>query len=126
DALNVQPPARDFTPAEKALIKRMAKLVAPQQLLDILNERLFSDLGPDAAPYTLAVLNAEIGADAGLYTAGSGWAGLRKLLMQAQRSGVLAKVDEQLIDDFAIVYSLNPKQVVALKDIVLRTAGDLA
>lgn len=113
--------ARDFTPAEKALIRKVHGYMSSMQLLDILNERLACDLGPDAAPYTMDQLTVEIGdviqtAPAG----GHDWGGLRKLLSKAKREGLLDLISEQTINDFAVVFSLNAKQVLNLKDIVLQ------
>ncbi len=111
---------RDFTPAEKSLIAKVHAFMPPQQLLTLLNERLFSDLGPDVDPYTPDQLHAAVAAAAGgAVQPTSSWAGLRKLINQARRSGVLAQVTAQVIDDFAIVYGLNAKQVLVLKDTLL-------
>ena len=41
------------------------------------------------------------------------------LLAKARREGVLDQINEQVINDFAVVYSLNQKQVMTLKDILL-------
>ncbi|HDR9174284.1 hypothetical protein [Burkholderia vietnamiensis] len=111
-----QPPP--FTAAEKSLIKRLRSLMPAQQLLDILNDRLQPDRADESRLHTLAQLQGEIGSHA----AGVGtfdWAGMKKLLAKASRDGVLGRITDQLIDDFAVVWSLNSKQVVALKDIVL-------
>lgn len=117
--------ARDFTAAEKALISKMHALMPAQQLLTILNERLACDLGPDALPYTIDQLHTEIGDVGGATPAGGhNWASLRKLLAQAQRNGVLDAINEQVINDFAVVFSLNSKQVLSLKDIVLQAIED--
>lgn len=120
-----QKPARDFTPAERALIKKVNRILPAAQLLEILNERLECDLGPEANPYTMEQLQAQIGQDSG----GGGktvsdWAGMRKLIAQARRSGVLARITEQVIQDFAVVYSLKARQVISLKDIVLQAARE--
>lgn len=117
--------AREFTVAEKDLIRKLHGFMLPQQLLNLLNERLRSDLGPDALLYSMDQLYAEIG-DAPTPAAGGGhdWPGLRKLLAAAERAGTLAAVNEQVIDDFAIVFSLNQKQVLVLKDIILQSQGD--
>lgn len=119
--VNAPVSARDFTPAEKALIRKVHGYMSSMQLLDILNERLACDLGPDAAPYTMDQLTVEIGdviqtAPAG----GHDWGGLRKLLSKAKREGLLDLISEQTINDFAVVFSLNAKQVLNLKDIVLQ------
>jgi hypothetical protein len=44
---------------------------------------------------------------------------MRKLINQARRDGVLGQVNEQVINDFAVVFSLNTRQVLALKDVLL-------
>ena len=49
---------------------------------------------------------------------------VRKLLAQARRAGVLDQINEQVINDFAVVFQLNAKQVVELKDIVLGAKED--
>ncbi len=111
---------RPLTQAEKSLIRKLHGHLPADQLLRILNERLQCDVGSSVAPYTMDQLYAEIGdaADAVL-PGGHDWAGLRKLLAQAQKSGVLDSISTQLIDDFAVVFSLNAKQVLRLKDILL-------
>lgn len=118
--------ARDITPAEKSLIKKLHEFMPVQQLLGILNERLFCDLGPDAAPYTVDQVYAEIGEYAVATPTGGAqdWAGMRKLLTLARKSGVLGAINEQVINDFAVIYSLNAKQVLGLKDILLHDAED--
>lgn len=118
-------PARDFTPAERALAGKMHRLVSRESLLEMLNERLAFDLGPDAAPYKMEQLQAmlaEIGVAAAATPAANpanSRVALRRLLAQARRDGVLDLIDENVIDTFAVVFSLSPKQVLALKDIVL-------
>jgi hypothetical protein len=112
--------ARDFTDAEKALIRKIHGYMPPAQLLGILNERLASDLGPDAMPYSMDQLYAEIGDVIGAASAGPrDWPSLRKLLAQARCAGTLQATNEQVIQDFCIVYSLNSKQAMVLKDILL-------
>ncbi|WP_143516244.1 hypothetical protein [Pusillimonas sp. T2] len=115
-----QAPARGFTPAEKALIRKVHGYMPTAQLLSILNERLICDLGPDAGLYTLDQLTAEIGDLTPVTPAGGhDWGSLRKLLAKARRDGLLELISEQTINDFAVVFSLNAKQVLNLKDIVL-------
>lgn len=118
--------AREFTAAEKGLIRKVHGYMPAQQLLSILNERLVCDLGPDAMPYTMEQLYTEIGDAAGAVVPAGGhdWASLRKLLAKAKRAGVLGSITEQVINDFAVVYSLNQKQVLTLKDIVLQTEDE--
>ena len=113
--------ARLFTDAEKSMIRKLNGLMPGQQLLQILNERLAFDLGPDALPYTMDMLHAEImGMSPAAPAGGHDWASLRKLLAQARRTGVLGAINTQVIDDFAVVFQLSPKQVLALKDILLQ------
>lgn len=117
---NAAATARSFTAAEKGLIRKVHGFMPAKQLLDILNERLVSDLGPDAVPYTMGQLYGEIGDASGAPAGGHDWPSLRKLLAKAERDGVLNAIDEQTIDDFAVVFSLNSKQVMVLKDIILQ------
>lgn len=123
DATAGRTPARDFTPAEKSFARKMSSYLPIAEVLGILNERLACDLGPDAAPYTMEQLKAELGGGATAET-GNDWASLRKMLARAKRDGTLDRVDEQLIDDFAVVYSLNPKQVLTIKEIILDARED--
>ncbi|MGE4241751.1 hypothetical protein [Ramlibacter sp.] len=117
--------AREFTLAEKSLIAKVHGFMPAQQLLDILNDRLRSDLGDDARPYTMAQLQEIVDRVAPTAPAGGhDWASLRKLLAVAKRDGVLAKVTGQVIDDFAVVWGLNARQVMALKDTLLSDRGD--
>ena len=115
--------ARAFTEADRSLIRKIHGYLPHAQLLGILNDRLRSDLGPDTAPYGMEQLHAEIAALPGSKPAGDhGWAGLRKLLAQAKRAGTLDRIDEQVINDFAVVFSLSPKHLMRLKDILLQPA----
>jgi hypothetical protein len=52
--------SRGFTEAEKSLIRKTHGYIPIEQLLGILNERLKSDLGPNATPHTAEQLHAEI------------------------------------------------------------------
>lgn len=121
-----QKSAREFTAAEKGLIRKVHGYMPAQQLLGILNERLTCDLGPDALPYTMEQLYVEIDDAAGTAVPAGGhdWASLRKLISKARCDGVLVFITEQVINDFAVVYSLNQKQVLTLKDIVLQTEDE--
>ncbi len=115
------PTARVFTAAEKSLIRKVHGFMPAKDLLRILNERLVADQGPDTIRYTMEQLFAEIGDAAGAVPdGGHDWASLRKLLAKARRDGVLDSITEQVILDFAVVYSLNMKQYLSLKEIVLR------
>jgi len=116
---------REFTPGEKALIRRVHGFMPAGQLLRLLNERLVCDLGADANPHTTEQLYAEIGGvDAAVPNDGHDWASLRKLLAKARQDGVLEAITEPIIVAFAVVYSLNPRQLVALKDIILQAKED--
>jgi hypothetical protein len=118
---------RPFTDADRALIRKIGAFMSPSKLLDTLNERLACDLGPDEPPYTLDQLNAslaEIHGAANPEALGRDWPSIRKLLAQARRAGVLDQINDSVIDDFAVVFQLNAKQVVELKDIVLGAKDD--
>ena len=121
-----EPAPRSFTAPDKALIRKMAAHLPSKQLLDLLNERLVADLGPDAARYTEAMLADEMRHLPAPETVASGdWGGLRRVLAAARRSGVLASITEQMIDDFAIVFSLSPAQALRLRD-TIQSAQDQA
>ena len=115
---------REFTASDRALIRKLHGYMSAAQLLGILNERLTADLGEATAAYTLDQLRSEIAALSRQEPTGADWASLRRLLAVARRDGVLGQIDEQVIDDFAVVFSLNPKQVLALKDILLAKEED--
>ena len=107
------------------MIRKIHCYMPPQQLLGILNDRLLSDLGPNATPYTAEQLHAEIVAISGTArSVDNSWAALRKLLSQAGRDGTLQRVSEQVIADFVVVFSLSPKQLMRLKDILLQSPED--
>lgn len=109
---------RAFTAAEKSLILKVHGYMPAQQLLDILNERLTCDLGPDEPKHTMEQLYTEIGTV--VPEGGHDWSSLRKLVAEARRSGVLDRVTRQVIDDFAVVFSLTTGQVLRLHDVLLR------
>lgn len=94
-------------------------------MLGILNERLAADQGNRVAPYTIEQLRREIASVASAVPASTNdWGTLRKLVAKARRDGTLGLIDEQVIDDFAVVFSLNHKQVLILKDILLDRTED--
>lgn len=112
---------RAFTPAEKALIRKVHGYMPAQQLLELLNERLAADLGPDEPEYAMEQLYDEIGeAGEAAPAGGHDWSSLRKLVAKARRDGVLEKITRDVIDDFAVVFSLSPAQVLRLHDVLLR------
>ena len=117
--------ARAFTEADRSLIRKIHGYMPRLQLLGILNDRLRADIGSDAPPYTIEQLHAEIAALPGAKPGGDhGWAGLRKLLTQAKHAGTLDRINEQVISDFAVVFSLSPKHLMRLKDILLQPEED--
>ena len=116
---------RAFTDADRSLISKVHGYMPRMQLLGILNDRLRSDLGPDVQPYSIEHLHVEIAALPGSKPGGDhGWGGLRKLLAQAKRAGTLDRINEQVINDFAVVFSLSPKHLMRLKDILLQQTED--
>ena len=42
-----------------------------------------------------------------------------------RRAGTLDRINEQVINDFAVVFSLSPKHLMRLKDILLQPDGGL-
>lgn len=116
------PVGRPFSEADKAMIRRVGALMPAAQLLEILNERLVADLGGKVPLYSIEQLKAAIAEHHGEDAAGPAmpdWPTLRKLIAQARRAGVLAKINEQVINDFAVVFQLNAKQTLELKDVLL-------
>jgi hypothetical protein len=113
--------ARAFNAADLSLIRRIGTNLAPPHLLAILNERLVADLGAQVPRYSLSQLQEAISRVHGVAAASTGhdWPSLRKLLARARRDGVLAAIDEQVINDFAVAFQLTTKQTLELKDIVL-------
>jgi hypothetical protein len=114
-----RPLARKFTEADKEMIRKLSSLVPAQKLLEILNDRLVADLGSNVVRHTLQDLQAELGADGAVTAGGHNWPELRQVLERSRRAGTLAKVTTQVIDDYAVIFSLSPKQVLVLKDILL-------
>jgi hypothetical protein len=111
---------RAFTPADKSLIRKVYGYMPAQQLLELLNERLAADLGPEEPQHTMEQLYAELGEVDATPAEGHDWSSLRKLLAKARRDGVLDAVTRQIIDDFAVVFSLTSAQVLRLHDVLLR------
>ncbi len=110
-------PARELTELDLLLIRQLCPTVGRTKLLDILNERLRADLGPDAQPYSMAQLEPHLSSVA--ITGAADFAALRMTLARARRTGLLDRITPQLIDDFAAVFMLAPGQVVQVKDAIL-------
>lgn len=112
--------ANGLTPAERSMVRSVSGVMAPRQLLVVLNERRSAD---GAAPLSLEQLRE---ATAGLVPDGASpagdWGSLRRMLASARRDGTLGQVDEQMIDDFAVIFSLSPAQWTHLKDVLLAEA----
>lgn len=108
----------EFTAAERALIGRVGGFMPPVDLLTLLNERRLCD-SPGVSPHTLEELQAELSKACAAVNTDNSWRALRKRLADARRAGVLASIDAQVVRDFAVVFSLNPKQVTLLKDTLL-------
>lgn len=109
---------RAFNVAEKALIRTCIKNYMPAaQLLEILNTRLVADVGEKAVPFTMDQLWEE---SKGLIepSQGGDWAGLRKVIAQARKAGLLATITPQLIDDFSTVFQLSAAQRMHLRDVI--------
>lgn len=114
-----------FSVADKMLIRRLHGYMPHLQLLGVLNERLACDTGKGGR-FTIDQLRAEINSTMAAVPVGDNdWGSLRKLLAKARRDGVLGLINEQVINDFAVVYSLNQKQVMTLKDILLNEEDSL-
>jgi hypothetical protein len=112
-----------LTEIEMGLVHKMYKVLPHRELLNVLNERRSGN--PKLAVLTLEDLAASISSMGIAPPRGdSSWLGTRKLLAAARRSGTLSLITEQLIDDFAIVYSLNARQVMTLKDVALAAADE--
>lgn len=108
---------RPFTAADKSLIRSIHALTPAQDLLRLLNVRLIADLGADAPRYTAEQLQAEIAAIA-KPTSAHDWSGLRRILSQARRAGVLEQITPQVIDDFGAVFQLSPAQHLHVRDVI--------
>ncbi|RTL38252.1 MAG: hypothetical protein EKK53_19430 [Burkholderiales bacterium] len=119
-------PPREFTPADLSMIRKLGRIVPEAQLLEILNQRLLADVGRRVMPYTAEQLSKALAEQQTQADKGGArdWTALRRLLADARRSGVLDAVNEQVLEDFAVVFQLTAKQLVDLKDIVLPALED--
>lgn len=125
-----RPPTPQFpalTAAERSLISRLKTSLSVGRLLGVLNDRRAADGNDDYPLLTHAQLGAILAstneAVPGARTGGD-WAALRKLLRSADRSGLLQRISPQLIEDFAIIYSLSPAQIIRLREIISDAAGE--
>ena len=112
------PPAPAFSIAERSLIRSVASFMPTLDLLRVINERRAADLGPGAVPHAIEQLDAAIRELTTAKETGTDWSGLRRLLGQARRSGVLTSITPQLVDDFATVFQLAPAQLMHLRDVI--------
>jgi hypothetical protein len=113
-------PPRPFGPADKAIIKSLHHLPAAQ-LLELLNARHIDD---GCAPFTMEQLYEEWKAAEADQARSGEWASLRRVISAARRSGLLATITPQLVDDFAVVFSLSPAQHMHVRD-VMRSAREI-
>lgn len=114
-----KPTTREFTVADRTLVRRVQAYMAPAQLLHLLNERLQADSGDPAASYTMDQLHALLRDTPAPSRAPSDWSDLRRHLAQARRDGVLNAITAKSIDDFGVVFALSQAQLVRVKDVVL-------
>jgi hypothetical protein len=112
---------RGFNPADRALIRHLRQLPAAE-LLDILNARASAE--PKHVPFTMAQLAEEVAKVTEVSARDGEWASLRKLLARARTSGVLATITAQVVDDFAVVFSLSPAQHMHLRDVIKNAQED--
>lgn len=108
----------EFGAADKALIRSVHGYMSPERLLEVLNARRLAN-EEAATPFTAAQLQEEIRTLVYAGQSGPGnWAGMRKALASARTSGLLDTITPQVIEDFAVVFSLSPVQAAKLIDIV--------
>lgn len=100
NGMNLEAPVREFSPAEKSLISKAYTFMTRKALLDVLNERLVADQGKDADLYTITQRDAEITkVQERAPQPTSGWAGMRRLLAEARRTGLLPRITDQVVSD---------------------------
>jgi hypothetical protein len=115
----LKPAPRTFTPADKSLIRTLHPHLPIADLLKLLNDRLVADVGPTFPKYTVDQLHAELKDVAPTSAAGAeNWSGLRRVLAQARRDGVLARLSPQLVEDFCVVFQLTAAQRTHVLDTV--------
>lgn len=106
---------RQFTPADKALIRRVHRYMPASQLLALLNERLPADGG---AGFTVEQLRRELQGMPLPTKTGTDWSDMRKHLTQARQAGVLEKITGKTVEDFAVVFALSQAQLLRVKDVI--------
>jgi hypothetical protein len=117
-------PVIALSPAEKGLVSRLYGFMETSRLLDLLNDRRVADIGAGAALVTFEQLQRETRQDGPPNCGVLDFPTLRKVIRQAERDGTLAAIDENVINDFAVVFGLNAKQVIGLKDALLTREDD--
>lgn len=108
---------RPFSVAEKSLIRSMHHVLAPADLLRILNDRLQADVGAGVPLWTLEQLHEETSTLQQVERAHD-WTNLREILRTARSCGVLAQITPQVVDDFCVVFQLSPAQQMHLRDVI--------
>ena len=110
------PAPRDFTTADRSLISSLGTTIPPRQLLDVLNARMHADLGTNASDYTLDQLEKALGTRRKPQEIDR--AGMRRLLIEAARIGLLDRITSEVIEDFGVIFSLTPGQLTHVRDAI--------
>lgn len=116
---NPGPVPREFTAADRGLIASLGATIPPRQLLDVLNARLHADQGPHAPAYTLDQL--ELALDGRRKPQEIDRAGMRRLLIEAKRIGLLDRITTEVIEDFGVIFSLTAGQLTHVRDAIRGT-----
>lgn len=116
-------PTEAFTVAERSLVQAMHQLMPSSELLKLINERRTADR-PTATPYTIDHLQEEIERLA-KPSAGADFGGLRAVLAEARRTGLIDRMTPTLLHDFAVVFRLTTAQTTHLKDVVSHAREDV-
>ncbi len=117
------PTALPFSPAELSLIGRVHGFLEPARLLELLNERRQADGKTGTAQVSFQQLQAEINKTAKVRPSND-FVSLRKAIRQAEKDGTRAAISEATIGDFAVIFQLNAKQVITLKELILQGEED--
>ncbi len=116
------PPA--FSAGEQSLIRHAGAYMPTAELLRVLNERRTADRGAGATLVTLEQLHTALQAVLAARPGETDWGGLRRLLADARRAGVLAALTPTVITDFAVVFQLAPAQLTHLRDVIQNAKED--